>query len=124
MNFIGIGVDLVYIPKVEKILRNYGLRFLRKIYSEEEIEYAIQRKNTAFHLASSFASKEAFYKAIGGYSPFIFKEIILKRNSLTGAPFLELKGNAKRIFQEKGVKKIFLALSHQNEYTISIVIIT
>ncbi len=124
MNFIGIGVDLVYIPKVEKILRNYGLRFLRKIYSEEEIEYAIQRKNTAFHLASSFASKEAFYKAIGGYSPFIFKEIILKRNSLTGAPFLELKGNAKRIFQEKGGKKIFLALSHQNEYTISIVIIT
>lgn len=123
MDLIGIGIDLVYIPKIEKLLKEYGSKFLKKIFSEEEIEYALQRKNTAFHLASSFASKEAFYKAIGGYTPFIFKEIILKRNPLTEAPFLELKGNAKKIFENKGGKKIFVALSHQKDYTVSIVII-
>ena len=123
MNLIGIGVDLVYIPRIQKLVDQYGLRFLKKIFSDEEIEYSLKRKNSFFHLASSFASKEAFFKAIGGYTPFSFKEIILKRNPYTKVPFLELTGKAKEIFQKRGGEKIFLALSHENEYTISIVII-
>jgi len=107
MDLIGIGVDLVHIPRIENLLNKYGSKFLKKVFSEEETEYALKRKNTAFHLASSFASKEAFFKAVGGYSPFSFKEIILKRNPQTGSP----------------LEKIYLALSHENEYTISIVII-
>jgi len=123
MDLIGIGIDLVYIPRIQKLLDQYGSKFLKKVFSEEEIEYAIKRKNASFHLASSFASKEAFFKAIGGYSPFSFKEVILKRDKKTGVPFLELSGKAKEVFQKKGGKKIYLALSHENEYTISIVII-
>jgi holo-[acyl-carrier protein] synthase len=123
MDIIGIGVDLVHIPRIQKLLDQYGLKFLKKVFSEEEIEYALKRKNSAFHLASSFASKEAFFKATGGYSPFSFKEIVLKRNSQTGSPFLELSGKAKEVFQKRGGKKIHLALTHENEYTIGIVII-
>ncbi len=124
MDLIGIGVDLVYIPRIEKLLAQYGSKFLKKVFSEEEIEYAFKRKNTSFHLASAFASKEAFFKAVGGYIPFSFKEIILKRNPKTGAPYLELTGKAKEIFQKRGGKKIYLALSHEKEYTISIVILS
>jgi holo-[acyl-carrier protein] synthase len=123
MDLIGIGIDLVYIPRIQRLLNQYGERFLRKIFSEEEIEYSLKRKNTAFHLASSFASKEAFFKAVGGYSPFSFKEITLKRDFEKGTPFLELKGKAEEIFKKRGGKKILLALSHENEYTISIVVI-
>jgi holo-[acyl-carrier protein] synthase len=123
MDLIGIGIDLVYIPRIQRLLNQYGERFLKKIFSEEEIEYSLKRKNTAFHLASSFASKEAFFKAVGGYSPFSFKEIILKRDFEKGTPFLDLKGKAEEIFKKRGGKKILLALSHENEYTISIVVI-
>jgi len=123
MDIIGIGVDLVHIPRIEKLLHQYREKFLKKIFSEEEIEYSLKRKNVSFHLASSFASKEAFFKAVGGYSSFSFKEIILKRDSKTGKPFLELKGKAKEIFKKRGGKKILLALSHENEYTISVVVI-
>jgi holo-[acyl-carrier protein] synthase len=123
MDLIGIGIDLVYIPKIQRLLNQYGERFQKKVFSEEEIEYSLKRKNTAFHLASSFASKEAFFKAVGGYSPFTFKEIILKRDFEKGTPFLELKGKAKEIFKKRGGKKILLALSHENEYTISVVVI-
>jgi holo-[acyl-carrier protein] synthase len=123
MDLIGIGIDLVYIPRIQRLLNQYGERFLKKIFSEEEIEYSLKRKNTAFHLASSFASKEAFFKAVGGYSPFSFKEIILKRDFEKGTPFLELKRKAEEIFKKRGGKKILLALSHENEYTISVVVI-
>ncbi|PMP69235.1 MAG: holo-[acyl-carrier-protein] synthase [Thermodesulfobacterium geofontis] len=123
MDLIGIGVDLVHIPRIQKLLDQYGSRFLKKVFSEEEIEYAFKRKNISFHLASAFASKEAFFKALGGYTPFSFREIILKRNFKDGTPFLVLTGKAKEIFQERGGEKIYLALSHENEYTISIVVI-
>ena len=123
MDLIGIGIDLVYIPRIQKLLDQYGSRFLKKIFSEEEIEYSLKRKNFFFHLASSFASKEAFFKAMGGYTPFSFKEIILKRDPYTRTPFLELTGKTKEIFQKRGGEKILLALSHENEYTISVVII-
>lgn len=123
MGFIGIGVDLVYIPRIQRLFDQYGSRFLKKVFSEEEIEYAFKRKNVSFHLASAFASKEAFFKALGGYSPFSFKEVILKRDPQKKAPFLELAGKAREIFQKRGGEKICLALSHENEYTISIVVI-
>jgi len=123
MDFIGIGIDLVHIPRIEKLLNQYGERFLKKVFSKEEIEYSLKRKNTSFHLASSFASKEAFFKAVGGYSLFSFKEVILKRDPKKGTPFLEVKGKAEEIFKKRGGKKILLALSHENEYTISVVVI-
>jgi len=124
LSIIGIGIDLVYIPRIQKLYENYGSKFLNKIFAQEEIDYAFQRKNFVIHLASAFASKEAFYKSVGGYSPFSFKEIILKRDIGTGRPYLKLTGLAERVFKERGGKKITLALSHENEYTISVVIIT
>ncbi len=123
MSIIGIGIDLVYIPRIKRLYENYGERFLNKVFHQEEIEYAFQKKNFVIHLASAFASKEAFYKAVGGYSPFFFKEVVLVRNKNTGKPDLRLTGLAKRVFRKIGGKKITLALSHENEYTISIVII-
>jgi len=124
MHIIGIGVDLVYIPRIQSLFQKYGDRFLNKLFTKEEITYALQRKNTAFHLASAFASKEAFFKALGGYAPFSFKEIGLKRDPLTGAPFLELTGRAREIFYQRGGEKVFLALSHEKDYTISMIVIT
>ena len=38
MDLIGIGIDLVYIPRIQRLLNQYGERFLRKIFSEEEIK--------------------------------------------------------------------------------------
>lgn len=123
MELIGIGVDLVHIPRIQALIDKYNQRFCKKVFSLEEVEYAFKKKNPAFHLASSFASKEAFFKAIGGYSPFILKEIVLKRDPQTGAPFLELSGKAKEVFKKRGGEKIYLALSHEKEYTISMVVI-
>lgn len=121
MNPLGIGIDLLYIPRFKKILENYQKRFLAKIFNVEEIEYAYSKLKPWEALAGAFSVKEAFFKAIGGYSPFSFKEITLVRSPLNGKPFLKLQGRAKETFLKKGGIKIDLSLSHDYEYTIAIV---
>lgn len=101
MNPLGIGIDLVYVPRIKKLIETYGERFLRKVFTPEEIHYAQNKKNSYQALASAFAVKEAFYKAIGGYPGFRFQDISLLREESKGRPFLKLSGRAEKIFQKK-----------------------
>ncbi len=121
MKPLGIGLDLVYLPRFKRLYELYNQRFLQKLFTEEEIEYALKKKNFLPSLASAFAVKEAFYKALGGYEGFSFKEISLLRDPLTKAPSLKLSGKAQEIFIQKGGFKIDLSLSHNFEYVIAIV---
>lgn len=118
---LGVGIDLVYVPRIKNLLKRYQIRFLKKIFTEEEIIYAFQKKDPVFPLASAFAVKEAFYKALGGYTPFRFKEISLIRDKSSGKPYIRLSGLAEDIFKKRGGKKIDLSLSHEFNYTIAIV---
>lgn len=122
MNIIGIGIDLVYIPKIQRLTTSYGNRFLKRVFTLEELNFAFQKNNTYNHLSSAFAAKEAFFKAIGGYSPFILREISLVRDS-TGKPTLNLYGKAREVFERLGGKKILVSISHEREYTICVIIL-
>lgn len=123
MDHLRIGVDLVYIPRIEKLISRYGERFINKIFTSEEKDYAFRRSRSVFYLASAFSIKEAFFKAVGGYSPFSWKEITLKRDPFSGSPFLELKGKALEVFEKLSGNKILVTLSHEKDYVIGIVLI-
>ena len=65
---LGIGTDIVKISRFEKILENYDIKRLEKLFSKQELEYCISKKlkkKIASSLALRFAAKEAFIKAIG-----------------------------------------------------------
>ncbi len=121
MTPLGVGIDLVYIPRIKNLIDRYQIKFLKRVFTEEELAYALRKKDPSQALASAFAVKEAFYKAMGGYSPFRFKEITLLRCPLTGKPFIKLSGVAEEIFKKRKGKKIDLSLSHDFNYTIAIV---
>jgi len=122
LNILGAGIDLVFIPRIKKLFEKYGKKFLNRVFSEEEVEYALKKKNSAVYLASAFSIKEAYYKATGGYSPFIFKEIVLKRKR-TGEPYLELKGMAKEVFHKINGKDLKISISHDKDYVVGMVLI-
>lgn len=65
MKVIGIGVDLVEVPRFQKVLKRQGKRFLSRIFTEGELRYAQSRKTMVQHLAARFAAKEAVVKALG-----------------------------------------------------------
>lgn len=121
MKPLGLGIDLVNTSRIKKLCELYGERFLKKLYTHEELSYAFSKRNPYPSLAGSFAVKEAFYKAIGGYSPFRFREISLIRDPLTGRPLLRLSGKAKEVFHDRGGQEVLLSISHESDYTIAIV---
>lgn len=66
----GIGVDITRIDRIERAYRRYGARFLQRILGPEETtrfhaRYARDPRRGIRFLATRFAAKEAFSKAIG-----------------------------------------------------------
>jgi holo-[acyl-carrier protein] synthase len=62
---LGIGTDLVEIPRIERSLARFGEKFARRILAESEYEEYLRHARPAAFLAKRFAAKEAFSKAMG-----------------------------------------------------------
>lgn len=115
----GIGTDIIEIERIEKSLDKQT--FLDRIYTKAE--QRLYHGSNPQTLAGNFAVKEAVSKALGcgfkGCSPFEI-EVLRKRS---GAPYINLYGNTKKIFDETGGKNIFVSISHSKENAIAFVII-
>ena len=67
---VGIGLDLVELPRIKKIYSRFGLLFAARILTPEEIAAGAlsgkaEAANEVRFLASRFAAKEAASKALG-----------------------------------------------------------
>ncbi|MFZ6863082.1 holo-ACP synthase [Undibacterium sp. Ji67W] len=66
----GVGTDIVEVARIERALQRGGDRFAKKVLGDEELLIFFQRRDQALargirYLATRFAAKEAFSKAIG-----------------------------------------------------------
>ncbi|MEO0271122.1 MAG: holo-ACP synthase [candidate division WOR-3 bacterium] len=117
LNNIKIGVDLIEIERIIKAYERFGERFLKKIFTEREIEYALKRKNPFPHLAGRFAAKEAVMKALGtGFGKGVyFKNIEIIREP-GFEPEVKLHGKTKEKFKNK---KFSLSITHDGKYALA-----
>ena len=53
------------ISRIRRAMERWQDRFLRRVFTEEELAYSLGRRNPAEHLAARFAAKEATLKALG-----------------------------------------------------------
>ncbi len=113
MNIFGIGIDLVEIARMEKILASQETAFVCRVFTPAERDYCEGKPRRAEHYAARFAAKEAFMKAFGtGWTSVVtWQEIEVGRDAL-GKPFLELHGSTRQAAEEKGIRHMFLSLSH------------
>jgi holo-[acyl-carrier protein] synthase len=112
MNIIGIGLDATELPRVAQLLRRYGDRFLRRVFTEGEITYCTRRRDPVPHLAGRFAVKEAAMKALGtGRSRgVLWKDIEVVR--VGGPPQLRLHGGAARRADSLLVRRSLVTITH------------
>lgn len=111
----GIGVDIVDIRRVEAIVKRFGNKFSAKVLTENEVTMA-----TTKDLASVFAAKEAFVKALGtGFVGIGFKDIEIFKDGF-GRPYI-LTG--ERIVQRFGKIRSHLSISHEKDYVVAMVVI-
>ncbi len=122
---LGIGIDLVYIPRIEKALDRWGERFLSRVFSEEEYSYCLSHRRPAQTLAIRFAAKEACSKALGtGMRSGVTWHQMTISHEPSGRPILHLSGTALKRAKSLGAKSWHVSLSHEREYATAIVIMS
>lgn len=122
---ITCGTDIIKISRVKDSIERVGETFLKRVYTDEEIEYCESRRMCKYQsYAARFAAKEAIYKAI---SPDISSGSEWKDAEVckldNGKPYLKLHGCLEKIALEKNIKNIELSLSHDDDYAIACVVI-
>lgn len=108
-----VGIDIVEIDRIAKQIRNP--RFLRKVYSAQEVAYCRARKRSAQHFAVRFAAKEAVWKAIG--DPKLLHRHIQVRNRRDGKPEVYFPQPFAAL-----AKRVSISLSHGREYAVAMAV--
>ncbi|MFO7898737.1 MAG: holo-ACP synthase [Planctomycetota bacterium] len=120
MGIVGTGIDIVEVARIEAVLERHGRRFLRRVFTEREIEYANSGGAPAEHLAGRFAVKEAVFKALGtGWAGRIHWRDVEVRSLPTGQPEVRLSGGACGRAEEQGIGRIHVSISHTGTHAVA-----
>ena len=113
------GVDIIEIPRIKQVLDRYGQRFLKRVFTPDEIAYC---RGRAPNLAGRFAAKEAAMKALGtGVRGVSWKDIEVVRAE-SGAPSVTLHGRAEERAVRLRLIDISVSISHSREYAVAFVV--
>ena len=124
MTIVGLGMDATEVARIAETLQRYGDRFLRRVFTDEEIAYCLRRKHPAPHLAGRFAAKEAGMKAIGTGHAFgvLWRDLEVIRR--VGPPQLHFHNAAGEHFARLGATRALLTITHTDTLALAHVILT
>ncbi len=112
---LGIGVDVINISRIQSIYDKYGYNFAKKLLAKDELAYFYSKtsvKDAVEYLSSSWASKEAVYKALyqAGYMLKNINLIVLGKSS---NPYPSVT------FPHYPNIRIHLSLSHEKDIVVA-----
>ena len=118
----GIGIDIIEIDRIKNSVEKYGEHFLKKVYTQTELDYCLSKGNKYQHLAARFAAKEAVYKALTtGWSKDVGWQDIEIYNEPNGLPLVNLKGELNSFLTDG--KSLKISMSHSRDYVACVAII-
>jgi holo-[acyl-carrier protein] synthase len=121
----GLGIDLVEIARVERMLAEKGRRVLDRLFTPEEVAFAMARARPAMHLAARLAAKEATFKALSGSDDarlIGWREVeVVSREG--HSPTLVLRGRADTRARELGIEHVWLSLTHTDSTAAATVVL-
>lgn len=112
----GIGIDIADNRRFE----GRSDIFLARIFTSRELGEAASRADRNGFLASRFAAKEAFAKAVGtGFRGFSPVDVEIEEDGL-GRPFVVMTPTLDALV---GKCAVLLSLSHEREHSVAMVVI-
>ena len=120
----GVGTDLIEIPRVERALARFGLRFAQRILCEPELRRFRAHARPAAYLAKRFAAKEAFTKALGtGIRAPANWHGVWVVNLRSGKPQLEFSAPLVALLEARRIRRTHLTLSDERDLAAATVIL-
>ncbi len=111
---VGIGVDIVDIPRFERTLERTPA-LLERLFTPGE--RALRPRS----LAARYAAKEALIKALGGSDGVYWSEIDVTPEE-SGKPWFTLAGSTAAVVAERGITTLHLSMTHDAGLAIAYVI--
>jgi len=113
MNVLGLGTDIVECLRIAQMIERHGELFLRRVYTDREIEYCSARRAATQHYSGRWAAKEALLKALGtGWSQGIRWRDLEIRNDRKGKPLVIVTGVAGELCEQRGIGEMVVSISH------------
>lgn len=113
----GIGIDIIEVERIATSIKEFGERFLQRIFTEDERAYCLEQHDAAPYFAARFAAKEAIAKALGtGIGKDVSWLDLEIRRAASGEPSVHLSGNAAIFCQQRGIGEIKISLTHARDY--------
>src|SRR3982750_3323414 len=110
---MNVGVDIVEIKRLARQAHNP--RFLKRVFTSQEVAYCSARRNAAQHFAVRFAAKEAVWKAVGDRR--LLHRDIQVWNRPDGKPEVRFPARFKGLSQ-----RLSISLSHGRDYAVAMAI--
>jgi holo-[acyl-carrier protein] synthase len=124
----GIGTDIIQIDRLRAALARSGERFAAKILGPDELEIFRARRAAVEvrglrYLATRFAAKEAFSKAIGlGLRMPMTWRTAQVMNANSGQPAIVASGALQDFMRQNGLSAQ-VSISDEAEYAVAFVIV-
>lgn len=116
---VAVGIDIIEIARIERTYRDFGERFLKRVFTERERNRYRGRVN---ELAARFAAKEATSKALGtGIIGIRWREMEVLPNR-RGKPVLILHGQAAERARHLGLTHFSVSLTHSRTDAMAFVV--
>jgi len=112
-----VGIDIERIDRFE----HWNAEGFKRIFSEQEIEYANKFENNLEHLCGFYCVKEALIKALDD-DGIAFNEIEVLHTE-TGKPYLNVTPYMRRILKEHFRSRVEISISHCRDYATAVVIV-
>lgn len=114
-NKFAVGNDLVFIPNFKSSLTD---QFKQKVYTPGELAYCNLFDDGLLRYASTWAAKEAVYKALKQLDPrpVNWKQLEITRDKIAGKPNVTLHHDPDKY-------QISLTISHDGDYVWAVALI-
>ncbi len=121
MAIFGVGIDIASVARVRRAIERYGERFLKRVFTEREIEFCKRLFSPYPSYAARFAAKEAFSKALGtGLRGVISWQEIEVRDNERSRPEIAVYGRARALLAGR---RVHLSITHLDDYAAAVVVI-
>jgi len=124
----GVGTDICDVRRIRDSLERHGERFAHKVLSDAELATWRQRsarwpERGVRYLATRFAAKEAFTKAVGlGMRMPMTWRAVQFLNAPSGKPIVVTSGALTEFMQSHGIAAQ-VSLTDEAEYAVAFVIV-
>lgn len=123
MEIIAHGIDLVDFPRIAEMIERHGDRFVNRVFTTAEQDYARSKRNTIEVYAGRFAAKEAVLKLVGtGWRGRIAWTDVEVTNNSAGQPAVALSGEVKQIAERLKIKHVSISITHTANFAIASVV--